>query len=272
MLVERPFVRKYACAQQGSYHGQRQLLELQLAMEKLNNQSPIKNFRRYHVVEEDKVRMWQPVTRFNTHMASSCKSHSYINPSLGSEGPAFRKNKWSKRPVHRNFPKMNKEVSAFGPKHAENARRFYQAKRAQPIQEFRQIMVPPYRPNSGPMQVSGHRQTQVTEGVYLLGEPVFGRSLNQTAFYSDSLKSQVPVPDTSQPYETVLKTAKISPRPSEKLPTKIKTSFGTGGELFNHKIEQGSLKKSDNCEESGCEIDLSNAPVFQILCEISNIL
>jgi len=269
MLLERPFLRDYTCAQQGSYLRPQQLLELQLAMEKLH-QFPIENFRRYHAVQEDKVRRWQPVTRFNTHMASiSCEPLSYINPSVGSEGPAYRKNRESKRPVHPNFPKIKQEVSAFGPKHAEHARRFYQSKRTQPIQQFQQVMV---RPNYGHTEVSGHRQTQVTEGVHLLGESAIGRSLNPTALYNDSLKSQVPVPDTSLPYETVLKIAKISPRPSKKQPTKNKTSFGFGVKLSNHKVERGSLKKSDNFEDNGREIDLSNAPVFQILCEISNTL
>jgi len=265
MLVKRPFLREYACAQQGSYLRHQQLLESQLAIEKIN-QFPIENFRRYHV-QENKVHRCQPVTRFNTHMNSmSSKPLSYINPSLGSEGPVYMKNGESKIPVHRYFHKIKQEVSAFGPKHAEHARRFYQSKRTQPIQEFPQVIVPSFRPNSGPMQVPGHRQTRVTGG------GLHGRSLNQTALYTDSLKSQKPVPDTSESCETVLKIAKISRRPSKKLTTKAKTSFGFGVKLLNHKVGRGSVKKSDDFHDSGCERDLSNAPVFQILCEITNSL
>jgi len=239
------------CTQQGSY-----IRQMQLAMEKLN-QLPIENFRKYHQVQEDKVCRWLPVTRFNTHMASiSSHPFSYINPSLASERLAYRKNRDPKRPVHHNFPKIKQEVSAFGPKHAEHARRFYQSKRTPPNEEFRQLMIPPYRPKYGPMQVSGHRE-------------IFGRSLNQTALYTDSLKSQGPVPDTSQPCETILKIAKISPRPS--IEQRAKT-IGFGVKLLTHRVEQGSVKKSDDFQDSASEKDLSNAPVLQMLCEISNTL
>lgn len=267
MLVERPSMREYACAQQGSYLRHQQLLELQLAMKKLK-QFPIENFQRYHEVQEGKVHRWQPVARFNSQMASiSTEPISYINSSLVSEGAAYRRSKESKRPVHRNFPKIKQEVAAFGPKHAEHARRFYQSKGTQPKQKFRQVMVPPYRPNYGPMQVSRHKKTQVTKESYLLGEPVHDRSVNQTALYTDSLKGQVPVPVTSQPNETVLKVAKISPRLNKKMPMKT-----IGVKLLNHNVEQGLAKKSDVFQDSGSEIDLSNAPIFQMLCELSNTL
>jgi len=271
MLVERPFLREYAGAQLGNYKQNQQLTELQLHMEKLN-QCQMENYRRYyHEVQENKVRRWQPVTRFNHQMAPiSSKPFTFRNPKLGSEGSAYRKNMESKRPVHRNFPKIKQEVSAFGPKHAEHARLFYQSKRTQPIQELRQDIVPSYRPNYGSMQVSGHRQTQVTEWIHLLGKPLFGRSLNQKGLYSDSLESLVPVPDTSQPYETVLKIAKISPRLSKKQPTETKASIGFCVKLLNHKVERGSVKKSYDFQDCGCEIDLSKAPAFQMLCEISN--
>jgi len=261
MLVERPLLREHMCTHQGTYIRHQ---ELQLAMEKLN-QFPIENFQRYHQVQEDKVRRWQAVTRFNAHIASISSESS----SLGFEGPTNKGNWDPKRPMHRNFPNIKQEVSAFGPKHAEHARRLYQSKRTQPIQEFRQNMILPYRPHFAPVQVSCHKQAQVTEGVYLLGDPVFGRSLNQTALYTDPPKSQVPVPDTSQPSENILKIAKISRRPSKEQPTKTKASIDFGVELLNHK---GSVKKSNDFLNSACVRDLSNAPVFQILCEISNTL
>jgi len=270
MLVEQPFMRDYTCAQQGSYFRQQQLLEFQLAMEKLK-QFPIEKFQRYYEVQGNKVHRWQPVPRFNNRMTSiSANPISYINGSLATEGPPYNKDSYlqSRRPVQRNFPKIKKEVSAFGPKHAEHARRFYQSKGTQSHQEFQQVMVPPYRPNYGPMQVSCQRNTEVTREGYLLGEPVFDRSVNQIALCTDSVKGQVPVSVTSQPYETVLKVAKISPRPSEKQPTTTKTGFGV--KLVNKKVEQGLLNQSHGSQDSRSEIDLSNAPIFQMLCEISN--
>jgi len=163
---------------------------------------------------------------------ASISSEQFISRSskLGSEGSAYKKNRES---VHRNFPKIKQEVSAFGPKHAEYGRIFYQSKRTQP-------------------------------------KRAFGRSLNQKKLYTYSLKSQVRVSDTSQPYETILKIAKISPRPGKKQPTETKASFGFGLKLLNHTVERESVKKSYDFQDCECEIDLSKTPLFQIFFEISN--
>jgi len=269
MLVERPFMREYVCAQQGSYLRHRrhqQLSELQFAMEKLK-QFPQENFQRYREVQEDKGHRWQQAARFNSHMACiTTEPISNINPRV-SEIATYRKNKESKRPVYNNFSKIKQEVAAFGPKHAEHARRVYQSKGTQPLQEFMQIMASPYGPNYDPMQVSRHGRSQVTKGSYQLREHVHDRSVNQTALYTDSLKGQVPFPVTYKPNEIVLKVANISPQPNNKQPTKT-----TGLKVLYLKVEHGLAKKSDVFQDSGCELDLSNAPIFQILCEISNSL
>jgi len=220
MCVEQPSKREYVCAPQGQ-----QLLELQFAKEKLK-QSPTEYFKRYHEIHEVKVHRLQPAGMFNSHMAfMTTKPISYLNSRV-SEGAAYRRSQKSKRPVHSNFPKINQEVAAFGPKHAEHARRVYQSRGTQPFQKF-----------------------------------------NQTTFYNDPLKGQVPVPITSQTYETVLKVAQISPRSYEKQPTKT-----SGLKVLHHKAERGLPKKSNISRDRGCEIDLSNAPIFQTLCEISNTL
>jgi len=265
MLVERPFMGENICAEQGSYLQQQKLLELQSAMEKLK-QFPKDNFQRYHEVHEDKVHRRLPAARFNCHMDSiSTEPISYINSRV-FEGAAYRRSKEFKRPVNSHFPKMKREVAAFGPKHAEHARRVYESKGTQHVQKSMHIMVPPYGPNYDPMQVLRHRKSQVIKGSYLLGEHVHDRSVNQTTF-TDLLKVQVPNPGTPKPYETVLKVAKISPRPNKKHPTKT-----TDSKVLHHKVEQGLAKKSDVFQDSGCGIDLSNSPIFQILCEISNNL
>ena len=95
-------------------------------------------------------------------------------------------------------------------------------------------MVPPHRTNYGPMQVSYHNRTQVTEGSNLLGESVNDRSVNQTQLYTDLNKGQVPVSVTyqSQSYETILKVAKILPLPNKKQPTNT-----IGVKLLNHSVE-----------------------------------
>jgi len=221
--------------------------------------------QRYHEVQWSKVHMWQPAAKFNSHMASICTEPiTYINSRV-SEGEAYRRSKESKTPLYSNFPKIKQEVSAFGPKHAEHARRVYQAKGTLPPQKFSQIMVPPYRPNYDSMLVSLHRKSHGTKGSYLIAEHVHDRSGHQTTMYTDSFKGQVPVPITSKPYKTLLKVAKISSRPNEKQPKKR-----TGLKVPDHKVEQGLAMKPNLFQDSGCEIDLSNAPIFQILCEMSN--
>jgi len=270
MLVERPFMGQYACAQQGSYLRHQRDLGLQLAIEKLK-QFPLE--QRYNEVQEDKFYKWQPLARVNNYMASTSPApiNYIIKPSLISEGPAYKRKNDLKRPVYRCFPKIKQEVSAFGPKHAEHARRFYQSKRTQSIQKYQTDMVPRYLPNYESRQVSFHKNTRVTEGGYLLGEPVADRSV-KTALHTDSIKGQVPGHFMSQPYETVLKVAKISPRPSKKQLSKSLTSNGLGVKLLKHKVEAGIVRKCDVFQDSGSEVDLSNAPVFQILCEMSNTL
>jgi len=216
MLVERPCMREYECAPHGSYLRHQQHLALQFAIEKLK-QSPIENFKRYHEGQEDKVHRVQPAEMFNSHMASmTTEPISCINARV-SEGAAYRRSKKSKRPVYSNFLKIKQEVAAFGPKHAEHARRVYQSRGTQPSQK--------------------------------------------------SMQGQVPLPVTSQTYETVLKVAQISTRSYKKQPTKT-----MGLKVLYHKVERGLAKKSNVFRDSGCDIDLSNAPIFQTLCEISNAL
>jgi len=252
---------EYMCAQQRSYYQHQQRLELQYATEMLKI-FLVENLHRYREFLEDKVRRCQPVARFNSHMTSIYNEPLGYNrnPNLLSEGAAYRSyrsRKLSKRPVFRKF-KKKQDVLGFGSKRAEHARRVYQSKGAQPFQKFRQSMVPPYRPNYDSMQVSCQRKTEVTKGSYLLGKHVHDRSDNQTTLDTDLLKYQVPVPDTSKPYEIVLREAKISPRPNEKQPRKTSSV-----QVPYVKVEQGLGKKSD--------VSLLNAPILQMLCEMNKL-
>jgi len=243
MLVERPFMREYVYTQQGSYVRHQKQSELEFAMEKLK-QFPQQNFQKYREA------------RFNSHMACvSTKPISYLNSRV-SEGATYRKNNESKTPVHKKISKIKQEIAAFGPKHAEHARRVYQSKRTQPLQEFMQT----YPPNYDPKQVSRQGRSQVTKESYLPREQVPDRSVNHTALYTDSLKGRVPFPVKYKPNESVLKVAKITPRPNKNQPMRT-----TG---LYHKVEHGLAKKSVVFQDSGCELDLSNAPIFQILCAI----
>jgi len=71
---------------------------------------------------------------------------------------------------------------------------------------------------------------------------------------------------TPQSNETILKVAKISPTPSKKQLMRTKTLFEN---IVNKKIEK---EKSVDFQASEHDIDLSNAPLFQMLCEISHTI
>jgi len=183
------------------------------------------------------------------------------NQRYFSGGTAFRGRRQSKG-VCRGFTKMNHEVTAFGPKHAEHARRFYQSEGKK--EEPRQVMVPPYRPNYGPKY---YRQSGVNDGSNLLGDPVFKRGVNySTKWCSMSAMGRVSLPKISRSSETVLRVARISPRPRRMRP---KTSSSVGITIVNKKMNDGLKKKSDDFQDKRLEDDLKNAPLFQILCEIS---
>jgi hypothetical protein len=159
---------------------------------------------------------------------------------------------------------MKQEVSAFGPKHAEHARRFYQFKRAQPL--FQHNMLGAYRPNHGPMEVSYIKPSPTNRRGDLQGEPVGKRAMNKATLYTDSVSRQVPETVAFQE-EPVLKVAKISSRPDKSNNSKVYPSFSE--QLFDTKMDQKTLKKSTKSQDLEDDIDLANAPVFQILCEIS---
>jgi len=166
------------------------------------------------------------------------------------------------------YPKNTEEVSAFGRKHAEHARRFYQ--KGIQIQEFRQGLLQSYRSNYCSMQVSNHMQARVTKGRHSLGEQVFDSGIKREAFHGDLVTSQLGAAVIPQSNETVLKVATITARPCKKQVQKKKTSLVSSLKLLENKREKRLWKKSVDFQLSKSEIDLLNAPLFQILCEISN--
>jgi len=259
MLVEQPSQGEYAYFQQDSYLSNQQFFEVHSAMDRL---IPTNNIQGYHGGSAWPDYGWQPRIGCSTHVAAtSCEPLSHnINSICG--GPARNECVVFNSAECRSFPEIKEEVSAFGPKHAEYARRFYQSTRIQP--GHRRDLVAPSRPNYGHKQVSHIKQTQSKEGGNFLGESVFKRSMNQ------SVTRQVPVPLSAQ-QEVVLKVAKISSRPNKKQPSDLNTSFSFSERLSKNNINQGLVKTSTYSEDDENDIDFSNAPVFQILCEISKI-
>merc|ERR550517_17143 len=73
-----------------------------------------------------------PIECYSIASSLSSKPTEHNNPSYFSGVSAQRR-----------FTKVNPKVNAFGPKHAEKARRFYQLERRKP--ELRLAMIPPTR-------------------------------------------------------------------------------------------------------------------------------
>merc|ERR1719285_240505 len=78
-------------------------------------------------------------------------------------------------------------------------------------------------------------------------------------------------PNYGRTYETILKEAKISPRPNEKQTSRQKTIRGFGEKLLREKVTVRTSVKSIDFQSKEMGMDLSDAPLFQILCEISKI-
>jgi hypothetical protein len=266
MLFERPFQREYADAQQASYRRNQQHFGVQSITEKLK-QFPTEHFQLYHGVSEGQHQRWQPTFGCSTNVAvnSSGPSRHNINSTFG--GPVQDDSMEFNILESLSVPKMKQEVFAFGPKHAEQARWFYQSTLTQP--EFHPDVVPTFIPNNGSVQVPYIKQTQSCKESDLLGESDFKRTINNSTSYTDPFSHEVPLSVSSE-NEAVLKVAKISSRPDKKQAKDSKSSFFDFSEnLSKNKIDQGTLKQSIDSEDIEDYIDLSNAPVFQILCEIS---
>jgi len=260
MLVERPLPTEYAFAQQ-----ERNLLNQHMfGWHVRHNQFPVVNVQGYQGISAEKVQARHQGLGCNTHMGTfSSGLISATKPNLVSGGPTS--NGKPGRAVRRNYAGMKEEVFAFGPKHAEHARRFYQSKGSKP--QFGQVLVPSCRADYGAKQIQ-YKQTQARG--YLSGESVLNVE-NRPKLYPCNLDGAVTSSVASEPYETVLKVANISPRPDKRQGNKQKTLFDLLENANNEKVDQVDPKKSIDFRDKEDGTDLSNAPIFQILCEISEM-
>jgi len=244
-LVSRPFHRKSDFTQQGSYLRNKPICGLQDVITKLNQFSIMKN-QGCSGVTVEQIRACQPTVGCITRVEFvSSEQTSRTNASLLSGGNTIQGYGKSTILGRSSYSKNKPGVSAFGPKHAEYARRIYQSKGA--IPRFGQVLVPSLRSNYGPMQAYSER-LQVRDR--FAGERVF--NIKNRLIYPEKTNGAVSVCVASEPHETVLRVANISPRPKKE---------------FN-KTKQLSLSQSRDFYESK---DVSNAPLFKILCELSKM-
>jgi len=259
MLVERQFQREDAYSQQETYLKNQGTMELQRVMEELkpfpmqrnqrNDNGFLANGSRGHLTQIECYAIASSLSSLQTvHNRQSYSSGGSV--SRGTRQP---------KSVCRSFTKMNHEVIAFGPSHAEHARRFYHSEGKKP--ELRKVEVPPYQ------RATYYSQRGFNNGSYVPGDRIFNTGANNsTTSYTMAPMGRVSFPKISGPAETVLKVAKISPKPKRMRP---KTSSCVVVTVVNKNVDDGVTEKSDDFRSNRIEIDLENAPLFQILCEIS---
>jgi len=265
MFVKRPFRKEYAFAKQGSYPINQHVFGLQHVMMK-QNRFPSRNVREFRELSAQKVQTSQPALGCNTHMgADSSKPTGSTKVSFASGYSINSGFGTPKRALGSNSIEMQREVSAFGPKHAEQARRLNQSKGGK--QQYAQVLVLPYRPNHGPIQNS-YEHTQGRG--FFSRELVFNLKKQPTQY---TYKSDVPIQfiDASEPLEIVLKVANISSRSGKKQLKKPKAVSSILENGYYEKVDHVCATKSIDFLDDEDEVDLSNAPIFQILSEISKM-
>jgi hypothetical protein len=165
-----------------------------------------------------------------------------------------------------NHPEIKQEVFAFGPQHAEQARRLYQSKGCKSL--FEQVLGPPYRSLHGSMQIPFQR---THFGSFVSGEGISDLKKWSALCLNRDSHTRVRFSFASESSETVLKVANISPKPDKKQGSKPRSLYGVLENGHSKKLDQGTLKKLTESLDNEDKIDLSTAPIFQILCEISEM-
>jgi len=184
-------------------------------------------------------------------------------PGKGAEIKSTRSPTESQRSM-RGGSKVMRKVSAFGPAHAEQARKLYQIKRTQHekrLQSFEStdrshVQLGHY------ITISKHDKAQVsTQGVHLPKDPV---QYEQRVKYTNSGGKRVPALEMHEPNQPILKIVTIAPRPNKESTGKLKISsevehVGKSREVFEK--EQPS-KLGDKIQKGPC------ITILQILSEI----
>merc|ERR550534_377591 len=117
--------------------------------------------------------------------------------------------------LYRKGPKTTQQVSAFGPAHAEQARKLYQLKRTRHKHRHKNCLILPHRTNiyHSSQKLSQHEQTQFsTNGGQPLKE---SEHCGQRVKNGTSCKKEVPLPDMLEQNQPILKLLTISSRPGK---------------------------------------------------------
>jgi len=185
----------------------------------------------------------------------------------GAEIISTRSPRESQRSM-RGGSKVMRKVSAFGPAHAEQARKLYQIRRTQPEKRLQSFeSADRSRFQSGHyITISKHDKAQVsTQGVQLPKDPV---QYEQRVKYTNSGGKRVPTPNMHEPNQPILKIVTIAPRPNKESAGKPKISSevedaGKTREVF---MKEQPSKRGDKVQKVPC------ITILQILGEISSYL
>jgi len=162
--------------------------------------------------------------------------------------------------------KVMQKVCAFGPAHAEQARKLYQIKRPQQEDTLHCFEEPEHSDIYSGRQVwiSKHEKAQVyTNEVDLPKEPVH---YEQRVIYRNCREKKGPPPEIFEPNQPILKIVKITPRPNRDCASPIAFSEAVqNGNSSDGFVKEEPLTLEDKILQKGPYIT-----ILQILGEISN--
>jgi len=155
--------------------------------------------------------------------------------------------------------KVMQKVSAFGPAHAEQARKLYQIKKSQQ-RDTLHCFEEPERSDVH----SGNKKAQVsTNNVDLPKEPVH---YEQRVIYRNCREKTGPLPEIFEPNQPILKIVKITPRPNRVcVGAKKSSEVGQIGNPSDRFVKEEPLTIEDKILQKGPCIT-----ILQILGEISS--
>jgi len=187
----------------------------------------------------------EAVHHLSSVTAEFLRNGHYINQKsvIGGQTSVERK---IYQPDYQINPQVNKPICAFGPRHAEHARKLYEFA-SQGIQRNKECSYNFVAPDRFNIHVGKQVPDSINGGkilpplVLVAPNPKFRKS------------------------EPVFRIATICPRPSK---MSVKTKMLASPSVEPSKYKQQELKKSLDFPESECDKDLSSAPIFQILCEL----
>jgi len=205
-----------------------------------------------------------------THTVQICGPH-IIGSLSGATGENGVKSKStnnqseSRKLVLREASKVVPKISAFGPAHAEKARKLYQIKGKQAEQG------PEFLANQSHMQLDGYTQKSYcqnanvsTNEVNITKDPVH---YGQRVPHRKSTEDWVPISTMTDANQPILKIVTITPRPNEERARNPKSSTDAGDIVYTR---EGLVKNDPLNIEDRVQQNYPCATILQILGEISS--